>query len=152
MSDDTSSPTTNPAEGAGTEPSAPESAPDSSVDHAAENADLRAMLKHYAGADINIDDLMSNNFNRAGAFIPPEPKPQPKQETKTEEPKPAPRRVFTSSGKADKQAKPNIKNTVTLNTASGNVNTVEAHKIAAELSALTPAERAAMLANVKVTP
>ena len=151
MSEDTQVTTTNQTEGSSPEPSAPESAPDSSVDHAAENADLRAMLKHYAG-DVDIDDLMSNNFNRAGAFIPPEAQNKPETVSKTEEAPPAPRRVFTSSGRADRQAKPNIKNTVTLNTASGNVNTVEAHKIAAELSALTPAERAAMLANVKVTP
>ena len=71
MSEDAQVTTTNQTEGAGPEPSAPESAPDSSVDHAAENADLRAMLKHYAGADINIDDLMSNNFNRAGRSFHP---------------------------------------------------------------------------------
>ena len=152
MSEDTQVTTTNQTKESGPDSGALGSGLDSSVDHAAENADLRAMLKHYAGADINIDDLMSNNFNRAGVFIPPEPQNKPETVSKTEEAPPAPRRVFTSSGRADRQAKPNIKNTVTLNTASGNVNTVEAHKIAAELSALTPAERAAMLANVKVTP
>ena len=151
MSDDTSPPNTNPAEGSSPEPSAPESAPDSSVDHAAENADLRAMLKHYAG-DVDIDDLMSNNFNRAGVFIPPAAQNKPETASEADEAPPAPRRVFTSSGKADRQPKAAVKNTVTLNTASGNVNTVEAHKFAAELSALTPAERAAMLANVKVKP
>ena len=53
------------------------------VDHAAENADLRAMLAHYA-PDLDVDVAINDYFNRAGKFTPPTPatpevntKPQP---------------------------------------------------------------------------
>ena len=114
------------------------------VDHAAENADLRAMLAHYA-PDLDVDVAINDYFNRAGKFTPPTPA--------TPEPKPQPnrKRALTTTRKTS-QPKTYVAPTVPLNSQSGNVNSVEAHRIAAELSAMTPAERTAMLANVKVTP
>ena len=116
------------------------------VDHAAENVDLRAMLAHYA-PDLDVDVAINDYFNRAGKFTPPTPA-TPEVNTK---PQPNRKRALTTTRKTS-QPKTYVAPTVPLNSQSGNVNSVEAHKIAAELSAMTPAERTAMLANVKVTP
>ena len=111
------------------------------------------MLAHYAGSDVNVDDLMKNNFSRAGTFIPPEPKQEPKADVApAAQNKAKPRRVFSEANpaKTSNPTRPVAKPTVALNVKGGNINSAIAHKMATELAAMPASERAALIAGVRV--
>ena len=121
------------------------------VDLEAENADLRAMLGHYAG-DIDIDSLIQNNFSRAGKFIPPKQEVEAKEEPKPKQAatirKPVTRRV--PEGRTTTEAKPRVAGEISLG-RPGNLSSVESFELSKSLQAMKPEERAAILAGVKVS-
>ena len=119
------------------------------VDLEAENRDLRAMITHYA-PDANIEDLLSNNFSRAGKFIAPQPSASPEPEKKVSNPRTVTRRVPAATDNGQSQTKPRAKAEVGLN-PNGNMASVDAFNLATSLQTMTSAERTALLAGVRIT-